>query len=140
MKAPPWTRASPDQVRGQPGLRKQVEDRIQSAVVDRVSRLRPDDRLGVIRHADVREPQHRQIVGAIADRHKQPVIAFELAPEARERRSLHLTIDDLAGDASGEPAAGDLQRAGDGMVETEPGLEPFGEEGEAAGYEERLRA
>ena len=68
------------------------------------------------------------------------MIAFELAPKTRERRSLHLSIDDLAGDAPGEPAAGDLQRAGDGMVETEPGLEPVGEEGEAAGNQQRLGA
>ena len=68
------------------------------------------------------------------------MFAFELACKTRESGSLHLTIDDLAGDAPGEPAVGDVQRAGDGMVETEPGLEPVGEEGEAAGNQQRLGA
>src|SRR5438046_1929923 len=40
----------------------------------------------------------------------------------------------------GSPTVGDVQRAGDGMVETEPGLEPVSEEGEAAGNEQRLGA
>ena len=65
-------------------------------MVDRVRRLRPDDRLRVPGDRHVRRVQHRQVVGSVADRRDDATVRSVQATHRRDRIRLAARIDDVA--------------------------------------------
>ncbi len=94
-----------------------------------------DRRLGAEGDAEPGGGQHREIVGAIADRDRLGRGYAARRSERHERVPLARAGDDRRRHLAGQPAAGCLQPVGDDVVEAERARHPLGKNREPAGDE-----
>ncbi len=99
-----------------------------------------DRRLGAEGDAEPGSGQHRDVVGAVADRDRLLRRYAVCRGECPERVPLAGTGDDRRHHLAGQPAAGHLQPVGDDMVEAQCARHPLGEDREPAGDEGCRRA
>ena len=78
-------------------------------MIDCVRRLRAHDRLRAVSNRNIGLRQHRQIIRAVADRDREPVVAAILLRKVREARRLRIGVDNVADDAPGQAAIGDAE-------------------------------
>ena len=121
---------------------EEVQHAVEPAVVERVGRLRAHDAASRGRRS--RRPLRASIGRSLAPSPMRDARARRRAAWrariAAGARALPCGVDDVADDAAGQPAVVDFQRVRRGRVEPEARLQPVGEEREAAGDEQRLRA
>jgi tRNA dimethylallyltransferase len=104
-------------------------------VVQTPARGGGNGRFGVKGDAETGSLQHRQIIGAIADRERLIRSDAEFPRQRQQSLPLGLAGYDRLEDAAGQTVLGDLQPVGDKPVETELSRDGLGKECEPAGYE-----
>src|SRR5205823_12362647 len=70
----------------------------------------------------------------------QAVGAAQLTAQVFQGIGFRYAIDNRSSDAASQFAFDHLQRVGEGVIQIQPLLEPLGEKGEAAGYQQRFRS
>ena len=98
-----------------------------------------NNRLGAKSDAETGGAQHRQVVGAVADRERKRRWNAEFAGKREQSLPLCLGGDDRRQHPAGQPAVDDLQPVGDDAVEAELRRDRLGEDCEPAGDERGRR-
>ena len=101
-------------------------------MVDPPARRGGDRGLGAKGDAEPGGLQHRQIVGAVADRECLPKRQPEFGGERRQRVALGRGGDDRRGYGARQPAVRHIEPVGDHPVKAEPCRDRFGEDREPA--------
>ena len=100
-------------------------------MVDPPSRGRGDDRLGMKRDADAGGRQHRQIIGAVADRHRLRQARTPCSAASASRVWRLVSPVTIGGAPCRRCALRQIEPIGDDMVEPEFSGDPLGEYREA---------
>src|SRR6185295_10595981 len=121
-------------------LHKQVEDAVEPRMIERVRRVLAHDRLRAVRDRNPGCRHHRNVVCAVADRHR--VRARDAEPRDLGAQPVRLcgAVDDSTDYAPRQPAPVDLEHIRKRLVDAEPLAQPRGEEAESAGNEQRADA
>src|SRR4051794_33066933 len=123
-----------------PGIALGVEQSREVVVLDPRIRGGGGGGLGVVGDAEAGRLEHRNVVGAVADRERVPDLQPKLGGGVEQGAPLGLSPDDRLAYRAGEAAAAAHEPVGDHPVEADLGANRLGEAGEAARDEDCQRA
>ncbi len=103
-------------------------------------RGRGDRGLGAKGDAESRCAEHRQVIGAVADRQRLRRVEAEPRAEIAQGREFGVASEDRLGDPADEKAVGDDEPVRAVLVEAQPGGDRAGELGEAARHDRGIGA
>src|SRR5262245_18296804 len=121
-------------------LEVEVQQPIQTHVIEAVTRLLPNDRFRMVSDADARFAHELEVVRAIAHRDDLVPRCVDLVQHFEQRLALDVRVDDPADEHAGEFAALDSQGALPHVVQYQARFELVGDLGTVAGHEEDLEA
>jgi len=112
-----------------------VEEAGQIGVVEAHRRGGGNERFGAKSDTEAGGIQHRQIVGAVADRHRGAGRDAEFGGEREQRLPLGVAGDDRRQHTASQPLPDNLKSIGDDPVDTQSGGDAIGKDGKTAGNE-----